>query len=110
MAQQELKDELIIHYVKTNDYKTSFASGAIGGVSIQGLIHMNLFLDRTVIPRTATYMIQPSGLAEEKDRETRDGSIREIHSGAIFDVTTAKNLVIWLNQQIDLIEKIKPTQ
>lgn len=107
MAQQKIHDNVTFHYVKTNEYRTIFASGAIGGINVQGLIHMNLFIDRPVIPRKVSYSINGNLLGDEVDREARDGAIREIQMGAIFDISAAKNLVLWLNQQIEAIEGLQ---
>ncbi len=108
---QKTKQKLTFHYVKNNDFKTVFASGIIGGLNISGLINMNFFIDRTVIPRNAILEVGDDGLLSEivGAGDKKDGVIREISCGVVMDVPTAKQTIQWLEQMISTIEKPNTT-
>ncbi|TND10113.1 MAG: hypothetical protein FD123_361 [Bacteroidetes bacterium] len=96
------------HYIKNNDYKTVIVTGAFGGVTIQGLIDMNVFTDRVVIPRKIINEISSQiPHSTEVERDERDGSVREVQVGLLMDVNTAKTLIDWLQANINAIEKIR---
>ncbi len=96
------------HFIKNNDFRTVQCSGAFGGVTSNGLINMNMYTDRVVIPNTITLEV------DEKDgqhlreigRESKNGIVREVQFGMLIDVNVAKSLVEWINEQIKIIESV----
>jgi hypothetical protein len=94
-----------VHYQKTSGFRNIYVSGAYGGAALgNGLIYMNLFTDRPPIP-TLQVLEPVSGGETEISREGKEGLIRDVEIGCIIDVGTAKVLVEWLQNKIDLLEK-----
>lgn len=109
MSLENKVNAVAFHYVKTNDYRTIGATGAIGGITGQGEIHMNFYTDRPAIPRKAVYRIDDSAAGEQKlgeliELDIKEGGIREIQFGATFSVQTGKEIIDWITQQIQIIE------
>ena len=96
--------EFDVHYVKSNDFKTCLSTGAIGGVTPNGLIDINFFVDRNPIPKKITYKIENGKLGSDIETEGKEGSIREVTTGIIMDLNTAKSLINWLDEKIKIIE------
>lgn len=108
----ENKQKVSFHYIKNNDFRTVFASGLIGGITGQGLINMDIYTDRVVIPRKTYADINPNGSITDlpAENEAKDGVIREVQFGIVMDVDTAKSIVLWIQNNIALIEGIKNEQ
>lgn len=109
MGEPEKRNKVIFHYEKVNDFKTIFASGVFGGLNIAGLIDMNFYIDRPVIPQKISHdLAEKDGgfiLSNEK-REGKDGEVREVQVGVLIDIPTAKSLIEWLNQKIAEMESL----
>jgi hypothetical protein len=105
--QDQKKILLDIHFLKSNDFRTVFASGIYGGPTPNGLINVNFFTDRSPLPNRVTYEIDPTNpvLKQEKEKEGRKGFVREVHFGVVLDINTAKATIEWLQTQIETIEK-----
>ena len=104
---QKNNDETIVfNYIKTNSFETKFATGAYGGVNVTGHIHMDFYIDRTVIPQKTTNKLDENNVVVEPPLEivTKAGIVREVHTSLLFDVNTAKEFVTWLNKNIQVIE------
>ena len=100
--------DLPIHYIKNEEFKTVFATGAHGGITLNGLLNVNFYCDRTVIPRKSQLKVDDNGLISEVDTEGRDGGIREVQVGVLMDISTAKNIINWLDSHIKTLENAKP--
>jgi len=108
----EKKDQttpnITFHYIKSESFRTVLATGAIGGVTVNSLVNMNLYTDRVVIPTEVTQEVDASGrLQKEIEVKAKKGVVRDIQCSVLMDVTVAKSLVDWLNKQILLIESNK---
>jgi hypothetical protein len=106
MADSEEK-KFAINYLKVEPFNSRFVTGVIGGVTVNGMINMNAFLDRMVIPQKVVHAIDEKNktLGEVVDQTTKEGIIREVHTGLVFDVKTAKEIINWLDGHISNIEK-----
>ena len=106
----EAPEEIPVHYMKSNDFRTVFASGIIGGVTAQGKISMNIYLDRPPIPVRS--VLKPAeevkpGIkisVKEEPVESKAGIIREIQCGVLMDFETALSLRTWLDEKIEFIQ------
>lgn len=108
IEKQVLPPQIPFHYIKSYYYRVVHADGAFGGVTTRGLIHMDLFSERNPIPQMMTHQVQPDGrLGEEIPGGTvrREGVVREVEVGATMDLHTAKALLTWLQDKIDVLEK-----
>ena len=111
LKEQSTLNSITFHYIKSEGFKTFIATGAIGGVTVNSLINMNLYTDRIVIPTEITQEVEPDGkLGKEIDVNRKKGVIRDVQSSVLMDATTAKNLVNWLNKQIKIIETASKTK
>lgn len=90
-----------IKYVKSHDYKAGVSSGVYGGITTNGLINANFYLDRTIIPTHEIYDVDDSGQIIGQPITEKDGDlIREVQFGTLLDIETAKNVIEWLSTKI----------
>jgi hypothetical protein len=102
MANKKVK----IKYIKSNDFKTSLSTGVYGGITNNGLINMNFFVDRVIIPTHEQYEVNENGVVQGHPEIVKDGDlIREVQYGGLFDLSTAKIVQTWLNQKIKELEE-----
>ncbi|OHD57205.1 MAG: hypothetical protein A2Y33_07370 [Spirochaetes bacterium GWF1_51_8] len=96
------------HYIKSNQYRTSYANGVFGGITPRGELQMDFFVERQVIPQVATYAISNEGiLGEIIKTEGKSGFIREFDCGVLMSIDVAINFYEWLGQKIDEFNKVK---
>lgn len=102
-------NNLPVTYLKTNDFRTNFASGAFGGITPQGLIDMNFYVERPVIPKRVVvdYSNSQNKIEKTISSEGLDGIVREVFGGIVLNKVTAQGLVVWLKDKIENIEKIE---
>jgi len=98
-------------YQKNNYYKNYHVDGVVGSLTPKGLINLNFFVERNPIPTQITFEINKDNtLGKEIDRKSKIGVIREINTGIVIDLQTAKSIVEWLNAKIDEHKKIFDTK
>lgn len=111
MGESESQGKVLldIHFLKNNDFRTVFTSGIFGGVTPNGLINANFFTDRAPLPNRVTYEVDPSNpvIKKEAERDGKQGFVREVHFGVVFDVATAKSTIEWLQNQINAVENLR---
>lgn len=105
---EENLPKISFHYIKNNDFRTSFATGIYGGITVNSLINIDFFIDRSVIPRKTVSQVSADGKEQDlaSEKESRDGAIREVQFGVIMDVSTAKSTIAWLQDKVNIIEEI----
>lgn len=104
MATRQLK----IRYLKSYDFKNTFATGVYGGISPTGLIHANFYIERTVLPDSQTVEVDEKGTVLGKPIDHKDGDImRELQTGVFIDVNTAQLIISWLESKIKEFEAMK---
>jgi hypothetical protein len=107
MATRKIK----IRYLKAYDFKISIVTGVYGGVTSNGLINVNFFNERAVIPDSSTVEVNEAGIIVGQPVDERDGDImRELQSGLLMDVNTAKVIIKWLESKIKDQERIQKTK
>lgn len=92
-----------VHYKKTESYRSYHVDGLFGGLTPNGQLYIELFLERLVTPQTIRYTIASDGsLGDEKigDRIGKSGIVREIEAGLIMHISTAKIIKSWLDEKI----------
>jgi hypothetical protein len=100
------------HYIKSNLFRVLHTDGAIGGITPSGLIFVALYNERAPIPQIMVHEITESGQVgteHQDERVGKKGVVREIEVGAMMSVETATSLVKWLQEKIDLVQKLKKT-
>ena len=100
------ESKIPFHFEINDDFKTVLATGVFGGLTPNGLINMNFFLERANIPDTIIYQLSEDGRTAEKEVsvEGGEGIVREVFFGVVIDVNTANDLVNWLNERIKMVE------
>jgi hypothetical protein len=95
-----------IKFIKAHDYKTSFITGIYGGMAPNGLINVNFFTDRAILPKSQTIEVDEKGVAIGLPINNTDADFaREIQFGTIMDVNTARMLVDFLQSKIAEFKK-----
>lgn len=98
---------VIFNYVKSNFFRVIHVDGVAGGVTPSSDIYMNLYSERFSIPKKLVYELDSEGSLEREvleDREDLDSVIREIDVSAVMSIETAKSLIEWLQNTIELVE------
>lgn len=98
-----------IHYLKSPNFRNVFVSGVHGGASHgNGMIYMNLYTDRPPIPQSTVHTVK-DGILQEilEERVTKKDVIREIETGVIMDLNTAKVIRDWIQKKIESLEGSK---
>jgi len=90
-------------YQKTNNYRAYHVDGAYGGINPNGNIYMAIFNERRPIPQIEQYDVK-SGKAVLKSSEGKEGIIREVEAGLIFNYSTMVLLRDWMNNKINQFE------
>ncbi len=100
-------------YIFSDDYNPIYCNGAYGGVSTQGEIIVNFYLERMPIPNKMTHKLNADGTlgrVEKTDPDTLDSKvIRFVSSGIILSESSAKSIYNWLGSKINELEAKKAT-
>lgn len=97
---KKLPKEIVANYIKTNSYRSYYADGIFGGLTPNGKVYVEFFLQRSVTPETITYKVEDGILTDEIERKGKEGIVREIEAGVIIDIKTAKIFKDWLEKRI----------
>jgi hypothetical protein len=100
------------HYIKSNFFRVLHTDGAVGSITPGGLIFVGLYNERAAIPQVMVHEITEAGQVgaeHQGERVGKKGVVREIEVGAMMSVETAKSLVTWLQEKIDLVQKLRMT-
>ena len=100
------------HYIKSNQFRVLHADGAIGSLTPSGLIYVGFYSERAAMPQMQVHEITESGQIgpeHPEERVSKKGIVREIEVGTIMSAETAAFLVSWLQERIDLVNKLKKT-
>jgi hypothetical protein len=98
------------HYKRTSNYRVQYISGLRSGVTPQGKVFFDFFVERPLSPEVDTFEVSQSGqlgapippkIAEDSQFE------RLIESGIIFDIDTARAIKTALEASIANADKIK---
>lgn len=107
-AMPELPARVRFDYIKSSSYRVVHADGVWGGVTPRGWIQMNFFSERHAIPKSLIHELTPEGkLGPEVDRVTRDSVVREVETGVVLSLETARSLEKWLRDKIEALESIR---
>lgn len=108
------KNEVAFDYLKSNDFRTIWADGAIGAITPNGHIHFALFVERQAIPRRQVFTIeQVDGKAGRLGSEvvekqiSRSSIVRELACDILLTPQSAENLALWLLSQVADFRKME---
>ncbi len=106
MAQK--KQEITFNYIFPDDYNPAYITGAYGGLTGTGKIVASFFFERHAIPKKVTMNLADG--VEVKSPDDLDNSlVRYIQSGVVMDVSTAEEIVLWLNDTIIKAKELTET-
>ena len=98
-------------YVFPENYNPVYCNGAYGGISSQGEIVANFFLERMPIPNSITNSINNdgtlSGDIETDPEDLKETVIRYVSTGIILSENSARSIYQWLGKQINELENRK---
>ncbi len=96
-----------IKYLKAHDFKTCLTTGVYGGLTGNGLINVNFFTDRAVIPDHQEVDIDDKGRTLGVPKDFKDSDlVREVQFGTMMDINTAKIVVAWLDSKIEEYDRM----
>jgi len=103
--------EITFKYIFSHDYNPKYVNGAYGGITAKGEITVNFFLERQGLPITQTYEVSDEGKLVNEIKTNPDdlmGSmVRFVDTGIILNLNSAKTIVNWLTEKIDLLERLE---
>lgn len=85
-------------FVKAPDYRIIAANGAFGGLTPQGLLKVDLYIDYTATPEFITHSVRSDGLiGQEVERKPSDKIIsRELQVGMLLPIHIAEVIANWM--------------
>lgn len=106
---EKFKTEVSFEYVKATDYRVHPVSGVLGGPTAQGDLVVNLFFERSPIPKKVTHDIDNMGnLIESNPKiEIKDSIIRDVICGLALKPEVARGIGNWLIEQVDRLDSLK---
>jgi hypothetical protein len=99
----KLPDRIRFHYLKSPQFGTVHADGAIGGLTPRGGLHIAFYAERMPIPTMTEQPLKSDGTLGEENlsaRVVRDGVIRELSVDVMMDLATAATLHRWLGDKL----------
>jgi ssDNA-specific exonuclease RecJ len=97
-------------YIFKDQYNPKYVNGAQGGISPQGEIIINFYLERNALPVSQTYQIESGKVAtkeiESEPSDLNNSFVRVVENGVIMNYQTAKEIYKWLGNHIEKMEKL----
>jgi hypothetical protein len=89
------------------DYRVVPVSGVYGGITPQGMVHADLFVEKKDLPESMVMRVEEaSGSSYEVSREPeQSGVVREMLVGMVMRPEVAKAIGQWLIHQVEQMEK-----
>ena len=105
------KPNIKFKYIFPDDYNPKYINGAYGGITPKGEIAVNFYLERQGLPISQKYEIMPEGkLGDEIDKEPSDlqtSMVRYVDTGILLNLNSAKEIIAWLNEKVEIIERMQ---
>jgi hypothetical protein len=100
-------ERVTFNYIKSNLFRVIHVDGISGGVTPSSDIYINLYSERFSIPKKLVYELDSEGSLDEviEERDDLNSVIREIDVSAVMSLDTAKALVQWLKDVIEIAEE-----
>lgn len=103
---------ITFEYIKSSDYKVYCVHGGLGGPNAHGEIVLNLYFERSPIPRKSTHDFDDNGRLINKPSKTdsKEGVIRDVLFGIALTPQNARSLADWLNKNANDLDSIENKQ
>lgn len=104
--------KVICKYKFPESYNPLYANGAHGGITPQGEVSINFYLERHAIPKSQTFNVEDGKMTNEILEEVNppdfnSSFIRYVQTGVILDYKTAKAIHVWLGNHLKSLENIE---
>ena len=108
MADQIPSQQVLFHYIKSNEFRVIHADGAVGGLTPRLWVQMALYSERIPIPQRQVFQVAEDGTVNDPplEVETKGGIVREVEAEVLMDINTAKALARWLDAQVAKAEQL----
>lgn len=98
-------EKIKFKYIFKDDYNPKYVNGAFGGISPQGEIVLNFYLERVALPRSQTYSVKEGMVLSEITEEREPGDhgtsvVRFVENGIVLDLAHAEDIHRWLGEHI----------
>jgi hypothetical protein len=98
-------EKIKFKYIFKDDYNPKYVNGAFGGISPQGEIVINFYLERVALPRSQTYAFNQGMVLKEIANEREPGDhetsvVRFVENGIVLDLAHAEDIHRWLGDHI----------
>lgn len=103
MSKEQEKNQIVIHNVKSADYRQAHADGASVGITPSGYFNLNFYGQRASIPKSTIFNINPDGSLGDLvgiSEDSKEGIIREYEFGVYLDINTCLSLKKVLEEKI----------
>lgn len=105
------KQKIAFKYIYSDTYNPVYANGAVGGLSTQGEIVANFYLERQPVLRSQVHDLTPDGqLGDEISRDppaTDLQVVRFVTTGVVLSLETARRVHDWLGKAIVQLDQAK---
>ena len=105
----EEKKQITIHNIKSNQYRQIHSDGASAGITPSGLININFYSHRNVIPKGTTFELQEDGRLGKLlgiTKDSKNGIVREYDFGVHMDINTCKSIRDLMDEKIKEYENL----
>lgn len=103
-GKKEPSATLKFKYKFSEEYNPVYANGAFGGVTPNGELVVNFYLERHAIPKSQTMALAPDGkLGEEIEREPDDhksSMVRYVGPGVVLSPLAAAQIYSFIGQHL----------
>jgi len=103
-------------YTKSDDHKVIYANGIHGGITLQGEVAFDLFLEQRLATKAEVHSIKEDGTLGPKTKTEPEIEppeqgqaivIREKRVGVILSRDAAKNIAEWILKKVEQIDNVK---
>ncbi len=98
--------DITVFFKKSQDYREIPVSGAWGGLSPQGMVYCDLFVEKAENPESIVFRIDENNQPQEVSRQPQTTYfIREALVGLMMQPDVARSIGQWLVWQADEFDK-----
>lgn len=102
LRKPEVHGTICFHYIKSNQFRVIHVDGIYGGITPNGrFIQADIFSERSPIPQKLECKLSDNGtVGAIVKREQKDGIVREVEAELLIDISTAKQIIEWMENKI----------
>lgn len=78
------KEEIAVYYTKAKDYRMIPATGAWGGISPNGEVVFNIYVEQKAVPEKMILQVTEEGKAGKEKKIGGDDYVREMQVGIVL--------------------------